>query len=108
MPETVKTAQTAKPVNVEALVTFAIDNSVHLRSSTKSGLQENNVLGQQFFYLYPGSTGPDIRAGHVIPLSQSISDPGVGAFLNALGPFLSAINPAQADRKSTRLNSSHL
>ena len=80
-----------------ALVTFAIDNSVHLRSSTKSGLQENNVLGQQFFYLYPGSTGPDIRAGHVIPLSQSISDPGVGAFLNALGPFLSAINPAQAN-----------
>ena len=80
-----------------ALVTFAIDNSVHLRSSTKSGLQENNVLGQQFFYLYPGSTGPDMRAGNVIPLSQSISDPGVGAFLNALGPFLSAINPAQAN-----------
>ena len=87
-------------VNVQhdhALVTFSIDNSVHLRSSTKSGLQENNVLGQQFLYLYPGSTGADIRAGGVIPLSQSISNPGVGAFLNALGPFLLAVNPAQAN-----------
>jgi phospholipid/cholesterol/gamma-HCH transport system substrate-binding protein len=80
-----------------ALVTFSVNNSVHLRSSTKSGLQQNNVLGQQFLYLYPGSTGADIRAGGVIPLSQSISNPGVGAFLNALGPFLSAVNPAQAN-----------
>jgi phospholipid/cholesterol/gamma-HCH transport system substrate-binding protein len=80
-----------------ALVTFSINNDVHLRSSTKSGLQQNNVLGQQFLYLYPGSTGKDIQSGYVIPLSQSIADPGVGAFLNALGPFLSAVNPAQAN-----------
>jgi phospholipid/cholesterol/gamma-HCH transport system substrate-binding protein len=80
-----------------ALVTFSINNDVHLRSSTKSGLQQNNVLGQQFLYLYPGSTGQDIQAGYVIPLSQSVADPGVGAFLNALGPFLSAVNPAQAN-----------
>ena len=80
-----------------ALVTFAINNDVHLRASTKSGLQQNNVLGQQFLYLYPGSTGKDIQAGYVIPLSQSIADPGVGAFLNALGPFLAAVNPAQAN-----------
>lgn len=80
-----------------ALVTFSINNDVHLRSSTKSGLQQNNVLGQQFLYLYPGSTGKNIQSGYVIPLSQSIADPGVGAFLNALGPFLSAVNPAQAN-----------
>jgi phospholipid/cholesterol/gamma-HCH transport system substrate-binding protein len=80
-----------------ALVTFSISNDVHLRSSTKSGLQQNNVLGQQFLYLYPGSTGRIIQSGDVIPLSQSVADPGVGAFLNALGPFLSAVNPAQAN-----------
>ena len=80
-----------------AIVTFSINNDVHLRSSTKSGLQQNNVLGQQFFYLYPGSAGRVIQAGYVIPLSQSIADPGVGAFLNALGPFLSAVNPAQSN-----------
>lgn len=80
-----------------ALVTFSINNDVHLRSSTKSGLQQNNVLGQQFLYLYPGSTGKDIQSGYVIPLSQSLADPGVGQFLNALGPFLSAVNPAQAN-----------
>jgi phospholipid/cholesterol/gamma-HCH transport system substrate-binding protein len=80
-----------------ALVTFSVNNDVHLRSSTKSGLQQNNVLGQQFLYLYPGSSGQDIQAGYVIPLSQSVADPGVGAFLNALGPFLSAVNPAQAN-----------
>ncbi|HWD53240.1 MAG TPA: MCE family protein [Acidimicrobiales bacterium] len=80
-----------------AIVTFSVNNDVHLRSSTKSGLQQNNVLGQQFLYLYPGATGKDIQSGAVIPLSQSIADPGVGQFLNALGPFLSAVNPAQAN-----------
>ncbi|MHB1710204.1 MAG: MlaD family protein, partial [Acidimicrobiales bacterium] len=80
-----------------ALVTFTVNNTVHLRTSTKCGLRQNNVLGQQFLYLYPGSTGSYLRANGVIPLSQSISTPGVGAFLNALGPFLSAVNPAQAN-----------
>lgn len=80
-----------------ALVTFSVNNAVHLRSSTRVGLQAHNVLGQQFLYIYPGGTGRVLPAHGTIPLNQSVSTAGVGAFLNALGPFLSAINPKQAN-----------
>jgi phospholipid/cholesterol/gamma-HCH transport system substrate-binding protein len=80
-----------------AVVSFHLDNSVHLRASTQVGLQWHNLLGQQFLYLYPGSTGPRLIADATIPASHDVASASVGALLNALGPFLSAINPKQAN-----------
>jgi len=45
----------------QALVSFAVDDSVHLRTSTKVGLEWHNVLGQQFLYLYPGAAGGELH-----------------------------------------------
>ncbi len=81
----------------QALVSFTVDDSVHLRSSTKVGLQWHNVLGQQFLYLYPGASGSPLLAGDTLPASQDVAGAGVGALLDALGPFLSAISPQQAN-----------
>ncbi|MGH9300879.1 MAG: MCE family protein [Acidimicrobiales bacterium] len=82
-----------------ALVKFSVDKSqaAQLRSSTQVGLRWRNVLGLKYLYLYPGSTGADMKPGAVIPLSQAVSSADIGAFLNALGPFLSAINPQEAN-----------
>ncbi len=80
-----------------ALVTFAVNSGVHLRTSTKAGLRWHNVLGQQYLYLYPGATGTALRPGGVIPLANDVASASVGALLNALGPFLSAVNPQQAN-----------
>lgn len=80
-----------------ALVSFEVDNSVHLRTSTKVGLQWHNVLGQQFLYLYPGATGTELAADATLGVSHDVSSASVGALLNALGPFLSAISPQQAN-----------
>ncbi len=80
-----------------AVVTFAVNNDVHFRTSTETGLHAQNVLGQEFLYLYPGTTGKILPPGGVLPLNQSLTTAGVGALLNALGPFLSAINPRQAN-----------
>jgi len=70
---------------------------VHLRTSTQTGLRAQNVLGQEFLYLYPGTAGGTLRPGGVLPLENSLTTAGVGALLNALGPFLSAINPKEAN-----------
>jgi phospholipid/cholesterol/gamma-HCH transport system substrate-binding protein len=81
----------------QALVRFDVDDSVHLRSGTRVGLEWHNLLGQQFLYLYPGGTGGPLEAGATIPSSHDVGSADVGALLNALGPFLSAISPQQAN-----------
>ncbi len=80
-----------------AQVTFEINKNITLKTTTGAGLQWHNVLGQQYFYLYPGTSGQTLQPGGIIPLSQSVSSANFGQFLNALSPFLSAINPSEAN-----------
>lgn len=80
-----------------ALVTFALDNGVRLRSGTQVGLQWHNVIGQQFLYLYPSSSGRILQPGSTIPLSDDVQGADIGALLNSLGPLLGALHPQQAN-----------
>lgn len=80
-----------------ALVTFSLDANVRLRSSTAVGVRWRNVIGQKYLYLYPGSTGPYLAGGSTIPLGHEIADADVGALLDALGPFLKAIDPKEVN-----------
>ena len=80
-----------------ALVSFTVNDNVHLRRGTQVGLQWHNVLGQQFLYLYPSSTGAPLRAGDTLPLSNAVAGANVGALLNSLGPLLGALHPKQAN-----------
>ena len=81
-----------------ALVSFAVNDDVHLRRGTQVGLQWHNVIGQQYLYLYPAAGGPALAPGAVLPLSSDVAGADVGALLNALGPLLSAIHPQQANQ----------
>lgn len=80
-----------------ALVTMSLDTDVPLRRGTDVGLRWKNVIGQKEVYLYPAHRGPLLAAGATIPLSHDVSDASVDAFLDSLGPFLSAINPREAN-----------
>lgn len=81
----------------DALVTFSLNRTVHLPAGTKVGLQWQNVVGNQYLYLYPGTGHASLRPGATLPLSADVSGPSIGAFLNALQPVLGAINPQQAN-----------
>lgn len=80
-----------------AVVTFNVDKTVPLRSSTQVGLRYRNVLGEKYLYLYPGSSGRVMSSGSTIPMNQALSDADIDAFLNALGPFIKAINPKEGN-----------
>jgi len=80
-----------------ALVTMSINSDVPLRQGTDVGLRWYNVLGQKQVYLYPDHQGSLLRPGSTLPLSHDVSDASVDAFLNSIGPFLSAINPSEAN-----------
>lgn len=81
-----------------AVVHFSVNNQYHLATNTQVGLQWHNVIGQQYLYLYPGNGHARLRPGATLPLSQQVSSASVGALLNALGPFLGAIHPQQANQ----------
>jgi phospholipid/cholesterol/gamma-HCH transport system substrate-binding protein len=80
-----------------ALVTMSVNANVTLHEGTDVGLRWYNVLGQKQVYLYPDHQGKLLRAGATLPLSHDVSDASVDAFLNSIGPFLSAINPSEAN-----------
>lgn len=81
----------------EALVTFSVNKGVKLPTDTKVGMQWQNVIGNQYLYLYPGTSPVDLRPGATIPASQDVASPNIGAFLNALEPVLSAVQPTEAN-----------
>lgn len=80
-----------------ALVGLDLNDNVSLRRATDVGLRWHNVIGQKEVYLFPGRGGPTLKPGATIPLSHDVSDASVNAFLNSFGPFLSAINPKEAN-----------
>lgn len=80
-----------------ALVTLSVNNNVVLHQGTDVGMRWQNVIGQKEIYLYPDNAGPLLAPGATIPLNHDVSDASVDNFLNAIGPFLSAINPHEAN-----------
>ena len=85
-----------KGIKVErgkAIVSFEVDDDVELLTQSEVGIRWRNILGQKYLYLYPGTKGEQLEEGDRLPLSQSVDGAEVGEFLNAIGPFLQAIDP---------------
>jgi phospholipid/cholesterol/gamma-HCH transport system substrate-binding protein len=81
----------------QAVVSFSIASDRELLTSTKVGIRWRNLIGQKYLYLYPGDSGPRLASHATLPASQAVMVPDVGAFLNSLGPFLSAVDPSKAN-----------
>lgn len=82
----------------QAYVSFGVNHQVRLPVDTEVGIRWHNVLGQKFLYLYPsGDSVPYLAAGSTIPASHDEGDADLGEFLNALGPVIQSINPAEAN-----------
>jgi len=81
----------------DALVTFSLNRSVRLPVGTKVGLQWQNVIGNQYLYLYPSSATTMLRPGATIGLADDVAGPNIGALLNTLQPVLAALHPQQGN-----------
>jgi phospholipid/cholesterol/gamma-HCH transport system substrate-binding protein len=78
-----------------AIVTFRVDDSVHLAKDTKASIRWRNLLGQRFVYLYPGTSTTRLQPGGRITDTRSVVD--LGELFNRLGPIVQAIEPAQVN-----------
>lgn len=81
----------------QAIVRFSVDDDVQLTDTAQVGVRWRNVLGQKYLYVYPGEGGQPLEPGDRLPIEQAVPSSDVGALLNALGPVLDAIDPADAD-----------
>jgi phospholipid/cholesterol/gamma-HCH transport system substrate-binding protein len=80
----------------QAVVSFEVDRDVKIPKDSRVGLRWRNVLGQKYLYLYPGE-GERLPSGGRLPIEQAADSADVGAFLNAIGPILRAIDPDKAN-----------
>lgn len=80
-----------------AIVAFEVDDEVELATDTRIGVRWRSVLGQKYLYLYPGEGSRTLEPGGQLPPEQVVDAADVGAFLNAIGPILRAIDPAKAN-----------
>lgn len=87
-----------------AVVSFALERDLALRTTTRTGLRWRNVLGQKYLYLYPGTGGGTLQEGDRLPAGNAVGSAEVGELLNAVAPVLRAIDPTQANRFITTLN----
>jgi phospholipid/cholesterol/gamma-HCH transport system substrate-binding protein len=84
--------------NGKAVVSFNVNQDVHLTTSSLVGIRWRNVLGQRFLYVYPGTGGGTaLEDGDRIPVTQTETAGDIGEFLNSIGPILRAIDPDKAN-----------
>ncbi|WP_227983527.1 MCE family protein [Nocardia spumae] len=94
--------KTNKP---SAKVSFDVQRDQHLYSDTKAMVRYQNLIGQRYLALAPG-TAPDsqvLSAGARIPLERTEPSFDISAFLNGFQPLFENLLPEQVNDLSTTL-----
>jgi phospholipid/cholesterol/gamma-HCH transport system substrate-binding protein len=87
-----------------AVVGFSLDNSQHLTDKTKAAIHFENLLGQRFLALLPGTAGgAPLRPGGVIPLSRTTPAINLTAVFDGFQPLFSALAPDQVNELATSI-----
>lgn len=84
-----------------AQVSFSIDSSQHLTTTTTATIHFENLLGQRFLALLPGPTqGKPLRPGAKIPVSRTSPALDLTAVFDGFEPLFSALAPGQVNQLS--------
>lgn len=81
-----------------AVVSFSLDTSQHLTTTTLATIHFENLLGQRFLAILPGkSGGKPLKAGGSIPLSHTTPALNLTAVFDGFQPLFSALAPDQVN-----------
>lgn len=95
----VGTVGSVRLVGEEAEVSFSADSSQHLTTTTLAEIHYENLLGQRYLALVPGSSpGTVLRPGAVIPTSRTQPALDLTAVFNGFQPLFSALTPDQVNQ----------
>jgi phospholipid/cholesterol/gamma-HCH transport system substrate-binding protein len=82
-----------------ALVTFGVDSSEHLTTSTAVAVDFANLLGQRFLAVIPGAPGAAaLHGGATIPIKQTTPGLDLTAVFNGFQPLFNALTPNEVNQ----------
>jgi phospholipid/cholesterol/gamma-HCH transport system substrate-binding protein len=82
-----------------ALVSFSLDDSQHLTTTSRAAIHFENLLGQRFLALLPGAgKGRPLRPGAEIPESHTKPAIDLTAVFDGFQPLFSALSPDQVNQ----------
>jgi phospholipid/cholesterol/gamma-HCH transport system substrate-binding protein len=82
-----------------ALVSFSVDNSQHLTTTTGAAIHFENLLGQRFLAILPGKPGGrPLPAGAVIPRARTSPAIDLTAVFDGFQPLFSALSPNEVNQ----------
>ena len=80
-------------------VSFSVDTSQHLTTTTLAAIHFENLLGQRFLAILPGATGgKPLPPGGVIPLAHTTPAIDLTAVFDGFQPLFSALSPDQVNQ----------
>nr|WP_221333362.1 MlaD family protein [Nocardia transvalensis] len=88
----------------KARVDFRIEDRQHLTTTTKAMVRYQNLIGQRYIALAPGTDpGERLRAGGEIPIQHTEPSFDVSALLSGFEPLFSVLQPDQVNSLSETL-----
>jgi len=82
-----------------ALVSFSVDDSQHLTTTTAAAIHFENLLGQRFLAIVPGGDGGrPLVPGATIPESRTTPAIDLTAVFDGFEPLFSALSPNQVNQ----------
>lgn len=83
----------------QAEVDFSLANAQHMTTTTTATIAFQNLLGQRYLSIDPGSPGGSpMKAGGTIPLVQTNPGLDLTAVFTGFQPLLAALNPDQVNQ----------
>ena len=80
-------------------VSFSVDTSQHLTTTSLAAIHFENLLGQRFLAILPGAPGgKPLPPGGVIPLSHTTPGIDLTAVFDGFQPLFSALSPDQVNQ----------
>jgi phospholipid/cholesterol/gamma-HCH transport system substrate-binding protein len=82
-----------------AAVVFSVDSDQHLTTTTRAAIHFENLLGQRFLAILPGTAGSaPLPSGGVIPMSRTTPAIDLTAVFDGFEPLFSALAPGQVNQ----------
>lgn len=84
--------------NDEAKVSFTVESSQRLTTTTDASIQFENLLGQRYLQISQGSTvGSPLKSGATIPDARTTPGLDLTTVFTGFEPLLAALNPTQVN-----------
>jgi phospholipid/cholesterol/gamma-HCH transport system substrate-binding protein len=90
--------------NAFALITFTVDETVPLATSTRVAVRYRNLIGQRYLAVSEAAgDGTRLEPGDTIPMSQTSPALDLNLLFNGFKPLLTALDPEQVNQLAYEL-----